>query len=423
MSEHPHANFRRYVALGDSITAGYADGALYREAQQYAWANLLAAQLRQTDGGEFRQALMPAGSPGIDPAGNARLVLKKDEAAPPCYRLINAAPKGDLAALTRNIFETEGPFHNLGVPGARVTMLPVPGFGNPDNGPGFYNPFFTRMASAPATTSVLSEALALRPTFFSLFIGNNDALAYALSGGTIGAVTPVEGPPGEGFEQSLRHTVATLTDSGAAGIIANLPPISTVPYFTSLPYNGLYLSAATAGALDAIYKQQGLTFRKGWNPFVLNHPEQGIRFLESGDLVLMDVVLDPLARDYLSGRTPLPKHFVLCRHEVAMVNHTIDSYNEIIRRTAIDFNLAFVDIYGLVGSAETDRIYDPKCLSFDFKSKGVFSLDGLHPNAFGQAIIANEFVKSINAHYGSGVPELAPSRFLPFAKHREQEAP
>lgn len=422
MSEHPHANFRCYVALGDSITAGYADGALYREAQHYAWVNLLAAQLRQAGGGEFRQPLMPAGSQGVDPAGNARLVLRKDEELPTGFRLCNAAPTGDLTALTENVFKTLGPFHNLGVPGARVTMLPAPGYGNPDNGPGFYNPFFTRMASAPATASIVSEALALKPSFFSLFIGNNDALAYALSGGTIGSVTPIDGPPGQGFEQSLRHTVATMTAGGACGAIANLPPISTVPYFTALPYDGLQLTALEAEQFNALYQQQGLVFREGRNPFVLNDPKKGIRLLEEGDLVLMDVILDPSGKDYLSGKLALPKHFVLNHDEVALVNRTIVRYNELIHKVAIDFKLAFVDIYSLVGSAEPDRIYDPVRCRFDFKGKGVFSLDGLHPNAFGQAIIANEFVKSINSHYGTSVPELTPSRFLPFAKHREQKS-
>ena len=36
----------RYVAIGDSITAGYADGALYFDGQKNAYPNILAAQFK-----------------------------------------------------------------------------------------------------------------------------------------------------------------------------------------------------------------------------------------------------------------------------------------------------------------------------------------------------------------------------------------
>jgi len=45
------------------------------------------------------------------------------------------------------------------------------------------NPYFVRFASSPSTT-VIADAVAQNPTFFSLWIGNNDVLAYATSGGT-----------------------------------------------------------------------------------------------------------------------------------------------------------------------------------------------------------------------------------------------
>lgn len=44
------------------------------------------------------------------------------------------------------------------------------------------NPYFVRMASA-ANASILGDALKQEPSFFSLWIGSNDVLLYALDGG------------------------------------------------------------------------------------------------------------------------------------------------------------------------------------------------------------------------------------------------
>ena len=70
--------------------------------------------------------------------------------------------------------------NNFGVPGAKTADLLMPGYGFPDLG----NPYFTRFATDPSTTSILTDALATNPTFYTLWIGSNDVLGYALSGGT-----------------------------------------------------------------------------------------------------------------------------------------------------------------------------------------------------------------------------------------------
>src|SRR6218665_1981173 len=65
----------RYVAIGNSITSGFADGALYYDGQQASYANILAEQLKLVGGGEFKQPLVSANSVGVGSSGNARLIL------------------------------------------------------------------------------------------------------------------------------------------------------------------------------------------------------------------------------------------------------------------------------------------------------------------------------------------------------------
>ncbi len=55
-----NADFTSYVAIGNSLTAGYADGALYTSGQEYGWANILAGQLKEVGGnGKFIIPMMP----------------------------------------------------------------------------------------------------------------------------------------------------------------------------------------------------------------------------------------------------------------------------------------------------------------------------------------------------------------------------
>lgn len=73
----------------------------------------------------------------------------------------------------------------MGVPGAKSYHLLANGYGSVaglQTNPPSSNPYFVRFASSD-TTSVIADALAQDPTFFTLWIGNNDVLSYATSGG------------------------------------------------------------------------------------------------------------------------------------------------------------------------------------------------------------------------------------------------
>ena len=49
------ADFSTYVALGNSLTAGYADGSLYKTAQLNSYPSILAEQFLKAGGGNFVQ--------------------------------------------------------------------------------------------------------------------------------------------------------------------------------------------------------------------------------------------------------------------------------------------------------------------------------------------------------------------------------
>src|SRR5699024_7115950 len=134
-------DFSTYVALGNSLTSGYADNALYREGQETSFANLLAKQLETVGGGEFKQPLVESGSVGVGIERNARLVLGINDVE---LSPVPAADQGDLS-IFQNSVAADGPFNNMGVPGATVITTVFNGYGHPANGEGNFNPFFTRM--------------------------------------------------------------------------------------------------------------------------------------------------------------------------------------------------------------------------------------------------------------------------------------
>ena len=57
-----NANFARYVAVGGSFTAGFADNALYLESQQNSYPAILASRFALVGGGNFTQPFVNAGN-------------------------------------------------------------------------------------------------------------------------------------------------------------------------------------------------------------------------------------------------------------------------------------------------------------------------------------------------------------------------
>ncbi|MGQ3579592.1 SGNH/GDSL hydrolase family protein [Ornithobacterium rhinotracheale] len=238
------ADFSKYVALGNSLTSGYSDGALYRSAQENSYPAIIAKQMKYVGGGEFSQPLMKDNIGGFSDLFEAskhtafygKLELKIVDGAP---TPVPSVPKFSLAQTF-----VKGNFNNLGVPGAKSYHLLASGYGNPTLlEQKLANPYFVRFASQP-NASVLSDALAQKPTFFTLWIGNNDVLGYAMNGAAStdqkGNLKPTTYNSNDLSDAnlvagSIKTLVEKLTTTGAKGAVANLPYVEDIPYFTTVP--------------------------------------------------------------------------------------------------------------------------------------------------------------------------------------------
>ncbi len=411
VASNGNADFSTFISVGDSYTAGYTDGALGLKGQQNGFAALLANKLSKVGSTEYLQPLVQGdgsvGSTVIDLNGTLngyyQLVIN-----PATQSLAPVPTVGNNAILAERIYNENALFHNFGVPGAKSTHLITSGYAQA-------NPFFARFAST-TTTSVLQDALATNPTFFSCWLAGNDVLSYALAGG--------EGSVGNGanditatdvFTGAMDAILSSLTANGAKGVVANIPDIEAIPYFNYIAYNGLELDEETAALLNAAYaeynnvaEQYGLakiTFAEGNNAFVIAddaHPLK-MRQITEGEKILLTASTNMQNENRWGTAAPVPENYILDKDEVEAIASHIKEYNVVLNDLAKQYNLAFVDAHALMEQLKDGIIVDGISFTSVFVSGGAFSLDGIHLTGKGNGVIANAFIEAINKQYNSNI--------------------
>ncbi len=463
------ADFTSYVAIGNSLTAGYMDGTVSRVGQTYSFPNLLAQKFALVGGGEFTQpsyeddvnnlgGLMLGGMQ----IGNTRLVIDYSQGRP---ENLVGTPTIEVSTLQATAY------NNMGVPGAKSFHLGAPGYGNLAGvALGQSNPYFVRHATSP-TATVLGDAMSKNPTFFTNWIGANDVLSYATNGGAKSdGVTPADDHNTTGnmnpatyggnditnanvFASVYSTIVNTLTMNGAKGVVATVPSVTSIPYFTTVPFNPVPLDNATAtqlnsgyatynGGLDLAFSnglitnqermKRKINFVAGKNPVVIvdndltNLSGLGIpsyRMTTSQDLIVLPassfigttVGGNPTLINGVS--VPLSNKWVLTANEKAKVASATASYNASIRSIAASKGLAVADMNAIMNQLVSGlRIYDGTIYTANYfspttASSVLFSLDGVHPNPRGYAVIANAFMEAINKKYGSNLKPVDISKY------------
>ncbi len=461
------ADFSEYVAVGASFTAGYSDGALFKATQENSFPKLLANQFELVGGGDFTQPLMSDNTGGFAgiPTNLVGYRLIFNGSGP--QRLDDFFQANSLPvppATTNPAMNLGSNFNNVGVPGAKSFHLTFPGYAAA-------NPYYGRFASS-ASATVLADAAAQNASFFTLSeIGGNDVLGYATSGGIgedrTGDLNVMNygdqdiTDPGV-FAQVFQNVVTQLTAGGAKGVVANVPNITDLPYFTAVPNDALELDAGTAARLtgffqavtgiftqvliaegappanaQALASQYAIVFQEGKNRFIIDVPMTatnplGFRQMTENELLLLPIDQEALASGYGSvvltpdvlqalgvlqaGGTPTQEQAgailaavsgiddkdALDSDELLSIKNATDRYNEAIESIASDAGLAFVDLKSVLEAAKTSGITTGDfTLNTNLVTGGLVSLDGIHLTSRGYAVMANEILKAIDATYGS----------------------
>ncbi|MGE4512454.1 MAG: G-D-S-L family lipolytic protein [Chryseobacterium sp.] len=452
------ANFSKYVSLGNSLTSGYRDGSLYIDGQNESYPSMIAMQMKLAGGGDFKQPLMPNNVGGFSNLTGfpGKLVLS----------VVNGSltPVASAPAAALDNISSGGPYQNLGIPGAKSFHLGITSYGS-------LNPYYSRFSTG---VSPVAAAVAQNPTFFSLWIGNNDILSYATSGGVGVDQTGNLNPATYGSNDisdpnvvasSINSYVTALTANGAKGVIANIPSVTTIPFFTTVPYNPL-TPAALGANLNTLNTSLYGPLKQALTAFGAGNRINLLSSTAANPVLIKDVSLPNLsaqltaaltpslgaptaaafgqiygqarqatAEDYILLTTravigatnpsapsainvygisyPLENQHVLTKSEAASVKTAMDAYNASIKSIADAKGLAFVDANAKMVelNSQSGILYDGIRYTAKFVTGGTFSLDGVHLTGRGYAIVANEFIKAINAKYKSTLPQVNPNNY------------
>jgi len=459
-------DFSKYVAIGASFTAGFSDGALFTAVQENSFPNILASKFALVGGGAFNQPLMEDNVGGFVANGTViqppRLIFNGSAPA-----RLDAVPTTDLTTRADGTS-----FNNFGIPGAKSFHLTFPGYAT-------LNPYFGRMASA-ATATVLEDALAQSPTFFTLSeVGGNDVLGFATNGGfntelgtdAIYQSDPTVSPANYGpnditntavFAATFSGMVTQLTANGAKGVIATVPDVNLLPFFTTVPNNALEIDAATASNLTGFFSavagiftqgaiaqgvppaqaqvlgaQYAITFSEGKNRWIIDVPVTttnplGFRQMTEDELLVLSIDQGALANGYgsvlltpsvlqvlgklqagatitteegqmvLAAVNGLDDKDVLDTDELASLKVATDNYNATITTIAsASNNVALVDLNVILREAAAGIEFDDYSLTTNLVTGGLVSLDGIHLTSRGYALMANKILEAIDSKFGS----------------------
>ena len=400
-----NTDFSTYVSLGASITAGTSDASTFLLSQVNSYPNILANVMSMAGGGEFTQPYVNDNVGGLTLFGNViagpRLYFNGAGPVP-----VDGTPTTEVS----NIMP--GPYNNLGVPGMQAIHALAPGYGSLDGLlAGQANPYFVRMASSPGT-SILEDALAQSPTFVSVWLGGNDALGFATSGGT----TPLTNP-GD-FDFAIGTTVGALAQTGADGILINVPDVTSIAFLNTVPYNAIPLDQATTDLLNGAFATYNgalqvvqmlgmisaeevaartIVFVAGQNPVTIEDSDltdlsilglPNWRMATSDDKIVLPAMTvlgttvggDPTQINGVS--VPLADNLVLTANEVMEAQAAINSYNGTISAMASQYGWAHFDSHAVLNQIATSGYpMDDFNMTADLVFGGLFSLDGVHPTA------------------------------------------
>ena len=425
----------RYVAVGDSYTAGLSAGGLTRSSQEYSFPNLIARQLASVSGtAAFTQPLLESGT------GSGYLTLvdlstagfpRARQVAGSAVRrtLINPSACGGpdtVRLLTRSPTPLSS-LQNLGVPGLLLTQAGTANLGNEATAtPGSaFNPYFERLLPAANGQTYLQTVSNAAPsaTFFTFFLGLDNLMPYVRSGGQCGAT------PNSGLSTLMKNNAKLILDRlagrGLPGIIAQLPNLSTLPLLRL--GKGLELQArlqTTSADTARLYIQGPFNSVVGQSvtneDYVLATAIPRIGKLTSV-LVGTTMMSLPYGRDI---RNPMVDSDVLDKDEFSRVNGVVDNYNR-SRNTTPATGLSLVELANsyrlpIVNTSNEATLRVDDALFFPLSAGGyavggvvytsepvrgnVFSLDYYSLTPRGNGLLANAFIAAINKAYKANIP-------------------
>jgi lysophospholipase L1-like esterase len=364
--------FASYVAMGNSITAGYQSGGIVDSTQRESYAAVIAQQAGA------RYAYPSLVFPGCPPP----IVNFQTQA-----RLANGI---DGTCKLRSPSTVTAILNNVAVPGA-ITLDPSS---------------VTTSASNALTLFILGgktqaqRALDAVPTFVSIEIGNNDVLSAA-EHGTVVPDTSIGSPgvtPVDSVVAQYARMISVLTTARPKlkGLLVGVFDVTALP--SLFPAESLYSN---------LLFQAEFTAAAGGSVTYVPNCTGSHALIALGILQFWAHAGIPAIVSCQPGvpAEPYGDFFVLDSTKQRIIGAAVAGYNGYISAKADSLGWAYVDPNVALGALKVAGAIPtlPNFLSATQPFGPYITLDGIHPSARAHKILANLLIRGINAKYGVAI--------------------
>jgi hypothetical protein len=358
--------FQRYVAMGTSNSMGVQSAGIFAAGQRAAWPAQLAALV----GAPFSLPLVedPGCGPPLLPPLAADAVLV-------------GAFGGDLVTAVMNFCaplraDVVLPANSVAISGAKAHDALYSTIESEAAGSARTGVLYSRVL-LPGQTQV-TAMLARQPTFVSVELAANEVLGA--STGLLSAMTPYDD-----WVRDYDQILDAVRSSGARAVLVGLP--NNAANFPSI--------------------RRAREFFDQW-PFLLT---LGIRVslncaFSSNQLFVPGYLLTLVAASPSTAtcsNVPGTADYVLTAGDISAINARMAQMNAHIQAKASENGWAYFSLEAVYGLPKP-RFSVPDVLFSNNPFGPYVSLDGVHPSALGQGVLAAAAAQAISARYGVVIP-------------------
>lgn len=368
--------FTSYVALGNSITAGFQSGGINDSTQRQSYALLLAKQMNT------RYAYPSLAGVGCPPPVNNLLTGAR----------VGGATSTGTTCQLRSAAGVTAMLNNVAVPGI-ASADPTAVGGTTANQT---NALIDLILGGE---TMVQKALDNKPTFASIWVGNNDILAPALSGFPSTATTV---PVFTTNYAAMINQLVAGAPTGLKGVLIGVVQVAGAP----LLFQAAVLNDPTVAAAALAVAGRPVTLDPttcaGANQAALVNFQYLVAIKARPATSPGTVFCQKVAG---GGAADPGDNGILDITEQASVAATINGYNAYIKAKADSIGFAYYDPNPLLATLKSNGSIPPfPNLASTTAPFGQFiSLDGVHPSAAAHLRIVNELINTINAKYGTSL--------------------
>lgn len=381
-------NLTTYVAVGTSLSSGYQSSGVVDRHQIRSFPTIFARQIGKTvdlNGGAGTFTLPTMNLDGI-PA-----LLEVKSLSP---LVVNNT--GRTTGIPTNLAQGTA-YHNMGIPGALLVDLVDSTHYHASVAPVFRTNYTYFNIIQRGRGTVLSQALSLQPTLMSIEYGANEVLGPTTAGAAPSTAT---GPAYAALMTGALNAIHTLSPNTKVAVF-NVPDVTSIPYFTTFPAFTINVQTGqptpllgTSGPLaagDLVLLPAGAVLATG-----TGFPTNGANYVAGG----------------VGNGNPLPENLILRSSEVATAQAQIAAINAVVDSVSLRPWVAKIEIHDYFADIKANGIrIGGNRYTADFIRGGLFSLDGVHPNDLGYALMANRLIAGVNARFGSTIPAVNPLQY------------